>query len=340
MTRFRVLMMVASVIASASALHAQPTAPQNTGPDGSRYETGGYPRAAFEKGVVADGPVIQASWFMQGCQQTLAAWQRLRAVCTSGQADTECCDAVRTKAAGCPLGIVMAAKSTKACNCAKACTCCETCKAQKETRVHTLTPEMQKVLRMMHGLPLMPPPAPVAELPECMPPMCGSGIVQVVPVQGVRVMQVMAVAHQAKPARLVTPDLEAVCERMHHRGDVVVLEGNVLLLCKKHAQPVRVEAQRVIVNMKDGSFSVEADARPTPSILRTSAIVPAPYYPTAPSAGFRIAAPTIVPSPMIMSPAQTEPTRVTPRGFVVPANAPQAMPNIDDLIRHWLEIHR
>ena len=68
---------------------------------------------------------------------------------------------------------------------------------------------------------------------------------------------VMQVAHPVRPAKLVTPDLEAHCEKMTHKGDMIVLEGNVLLLCKKHAQPMRIEAQRVTVNMKDGSFSVE-----------------------------------------------------------------------------------
>jgi hypothetical protein len=79
--------------------------------------------------------------------------------------------------------------------------------------------------------------------------------VQVMPCPPTYVLQV---AHPVRPAKLVTPDFEAHCEKMTHKGDMIVLEGNVLLLCKKHAQPMRVEGQRVLVNMKDGSFSVES----------------------------------------------------------------------------------
>jgi len=78
----------------------------------------------------------------------------------------------------------------------------------------------------------------------------------------------------AAPVHLATPDLDAHCDRMHHRGDVVVLEGNVLLLVKKHAQPIRIEAQRVLVNMRDGSFTVESGLAPVTSpgnnLLRSS----------------------------------------------------------------------
>jgi len=80
--------------------------------------------------------------------------------------------------------------------------------------------------------------------------------------------------------RFESPDLEVHCEKMTHRGDTVVFEGNVMLLSKKHAQPIRINAHRVILNVKDGSYTVEsarqiAPLPPTVSsfgVLRTSAV--------------------------------------------------------------------
>jgi hypothetical protein len=101
----------------------------------------------------------------------------------------------------------------------------------------------------------------------------------------------------ARPARFVTPELEAHCERMTHRGDQIILEGHVLLLCKKHAQPIRIEAERVVVNMKDGSFQVES----TPQTVTTTsfgvsqtpkAVAPrSSVSPTAPTEVYRHEAP-------------------------------------------------
>ena len=96
--------------------------------------------------------------------------------------------------------------------------------------------------------------------------------------------QIMPPAQNAKPVRLVTPDFEAVCDRMNQRGDVAVLEGNVLLLCRKHAQPIRIEGSRIVVNMRDGSFNVESDVRPTPAmpavypLQRTSGLDAGGFY--------------------------------------------------------------
>ncbi len=77
--------------------------------------------------------------------------------------------------------------------------------------------------------------------------------------------------HETKPAHLVTPELEAHCQRINHKDGMVILEGNVLLLCKKNAQPIRIEASRVVVNMKDGSFVVDtaAPASSSVGVLRT-----------------------------------------------------------------------
>jgi hypothetical protein len=113
-----------------------------------------------------------------------------------------------------------------------------------------------------------------------MPPAHGSGIVQIVPVPGGQVMQVVQVVHHhVTPAHFVTPDLDVRCDRMQQTGDIIVLEGNVLLLSKKHAQPMRIEAERVILNMSNGSFTVDSAVRPAPpstgfGVQRTSAVVP------------------------------------------------------------------
>ena len=122
--------------------------------------------------------------------------------------------------------------------------------------------EMLRMMEALHGIarPRQIQPVPMAAFP------C-----PIVQVQGI----VQAV-HYAKPVHFVTPELDAHCDRITQRGDSMVLEGNVLLLCKKHAQPIRIEAQRVIVNMKDGSFTVSSDSAPaaisTFGVQRTTGI--------------------------------------------------------------------
>ena len=212
MNRFRVLMMLTAFLASTAAGHAQPQPPRYFPPSDPVPVPTGFRAQEAQSGCPA------TTWYFQAMQETAATWQRLRAVCS-----VETCG--ETQAPNCVLGVAgsvkgcEAAQTPKACCCAKACACCETCKA-KDT--------------VCSG----PRPAGDIRLLSCLPPQCGSGIVQILPVQNARV-QVVQVAHAVKPVRLVTPDLEAVCERMHHHGDIVVLEGNVLLLCKKHAQPIR-----------------------------------------------------------------------------------------------------
>jgi hypothetical protein len=115
----------------------------------------------------------------------------------------------------------------------------------------------------------------------------------------------------AKPARLVTPEFEAHCDRMTNQGDLIVLEGNVLLLCKKHARPIRIEAQRVVVNMKDGSFRVENGGPSTTSsfgVMRTSVLESGPHH-------FRVEmAPMQLPTPSVT---------VTPHGIMRIVPVPQ-----------------
>jgi hypothetical protein len=54
---------------------------------------------------------------------------------------------------------------------------------------------------------------------------------------------------------------------------MILLEGDVRLVSKKNGQLIRIEAQRVMLNMNDGTFTVESGANPQRShfgVLRTS----------------------------------------------------------------------
>lgn len=258
---------------------------------------------AAKQANAVDCPTTDApSWHIQAAQQGVAAWQRLRALCaTNGKAsscrEATCGTSVQAKpavcneAAGGVFGITLTGKAISAaapccglkdllplscpfgfsvsktdapCCCAKACACCESCKAKPAVRAQ--------------AFPIAPPVTWTMPIP---PQRIWSGptpqgwALPVSPPPSARVVLAMpASAQPTKAAHLVTPDLEAYCERIVHRGDTIVLEGNVLLLCKKHAQPIRIEAQRVFVNMNDGSFTVESNARPmTPTsfgVMRTS----------------------------------------------------------------------
>lgn len=270
----------------------------------------------------------EGAWYTQAVQHGLAAWQRVRAIYGSNSKASPCCEAARpadcqtvgscpvgAAACGqpetatttrprivlsvgvngsiqgcpiqeflkstCPLGFTTG-KATAPCCCAKACACCETCKAKAASTVQARPFPVAPSVTWTQ--PAQPPtwtgPAPQTwALP--VPPPPGSRVVVGLPTSG----------NAAKPAHLVTPDLEAHCQSIIHRDGLIILEGNVLLLCKKHAQPLRIEAQRVLVNMNDGSFTVEASTRPTPSmapvgVLRMSN-QPQPngdvYYPAPPA---------------------------------------------------------
>jgi hypothetical protein len=270
MKLFRVLSMVTALLAAAGAAHAQsPTPPQSVNPLP-------YP---LERTSECPAP----GWHIKAWHDGVVIWQQLRAMCASQQ-QTDC-----AQAAGCGLGRLAGdVVQPNACACAKACACCEMCKAKKQTaQVQTmpLTPEMLRRIAGLHGIapqpaPLMMPAQAVTQLtqpPVCLPPIAPTqGVVQIMPVPGVRVISVVQVAHHVQPVHFVTPELEAHCEHMHHRGDMVILEGSVLLVCKKHAMPIRIEAQRVIVNMRDGSYTVESGAPISTSfgIQRTGAVMP------------------------------------------------------------------
>ena len=154
------------------------------------------------------------------------------------------------------------AVSSAPCCCAKACACCESCKAARAAQVQV--PPMLPP-QGAWNVPVPPPHAP--GFPP-MPPGGPSGPpVWVGPqpqpmVPGVPMC--MPMPPRPQPAHFVTPDFDGHCEKITHRGDSVILEGNVMLLCKKHAQPIRVEGQRIVVNMKDGSYSVETNLPKAP----------------------------------------------------------------------------
>ncbi|MBI2804371.1 MAG: hypothetical protein HYX68_05225 [Planctomycetes bacterium] len=361
MKLFRVLSLLAALVASASAAHAQsistgslraireavePASFWQFLPDGSKQS---IVPAHFETTqpvgqIKGNCPAAdETCWFMQLIQGCASSCERLRTQCTNAQANGESAQtAVGTPAhglcpassqtAGCAVGVVrccqesttqtarvptcnlllgvgmkgcvgqpscattmtcplqsflqvVGAKTQRAvtapapCCCAKACACCESCKAKAAAGTWAPMPATRRVIEIRPGTTVFS--APVA------PPM----------------PFLTASRGGMKPARLVTPDFEAHCERMSNRGDTIVLEGNVLLLCKKHAQPIRIEAQRVIVNMKDGTFSVEHGARPgLPThfgVMRTST-VPTPMQFIVPAANILPARPEVVNAPRII----------------------------------------
>ena len=89
----------------------------------------------------------------------------------------------------------------------------------------------------------------------------------------------------AKPAHLVTPDLEAHCQKILHRDGLIILEGNVLLLYKKDVQPLRIEANRVIINTREGTVIVDPNTSVLPTVtfgvMRTTQTPAYAPYPTA-----------------------------------------------------------
>jgi hypothetical protein len=306
MIRFRVLMMIAGLLAAASAVHAQmPEIPSNA--EIQRLQ------AEADRAAAAGGP-LSAAWFAQALEHGAAVWQRLSAtkqgdaaacakscegasvkpgeVKGSGVVQDSCCKdaAVRVQQTHPAVQVfqewvpgtmpganpgrlaygykVVQAQAQAPCCCAKACACCESCKAKSAG---------------VQVMPLPVPTQPVAR-PAGLIPRAPSAV--------------------ALP-RFETPDLEVHCEKMSHRGDTMVFEGKVMLLNKKHVQPVRIEAHCVVLNLKDGSFTVEAHGPATSTtsfgVLRmTIADCPA----------------TCVPIPVLETVPRVDPTQRP--GYVVP----------------------
>jgi hypothetical protein len=73
---------------------------------------------------------------------------------------------------------------------------------------------------------------------------------------------------QANSVHLMTEHFEAHCNSLRcvpgdpHR---IMLEGSVRLTCKKCGQNVQIEAPCVVVNMKDGTFTVESHGQSAPT---------------------------------------------------------------------------
>jgi hypothetical protein len=101
----------------------------------------------------------------------------------------------------------------------------------------------------------------------------------------------VSVVHNAQAVHLVTPHFEARCERMTGgAGDRLVLEGDVQLTCKKHGQDIRIAAARVVVDVKEGTFTVESGR------AATAAAHPGVYH-IVPAGGQVIRSVHIVPVP-------------------------------------------
>lgn len=128
---------------------------------------------------------------------------------------------------------------------------------------------------------ILPPPPPFPIAREMMPI-----VTPAMPMPMPMAHRIVPVATPAKHVHFASPDLEAHCERMTHRGDVVVLEGDVKLHCRKHGQSIRIDAQRVTVNMKDGTFTVESDTTSArmmlPPMMETRHMQWLPAYPGMP----------------------------------------------------------
>lgn len=97
-----------------------------------------------------------------------------------------------------------------------------------------------------------------------------------------RVMEVPTQPVAKHNVHLVTPLLEAYCERLTSDAgnpDRLVLEGDVQVTCKRNGQSVRIQGQRVLVNLSEGTFTVESvtGIRSAPSTGR-NAVPAAPRY--------------------------------------------------------------
>lgn len=191
--------------------------------------------------------------FAKAMRDVQTALQRLRTMCGAAQAECGvqgCCKGCCTgAAAGCAKG--SDAQPAKACSCAKGCSCCETCKSAR-----TGEKAQAEQAQMPMPCPLMPAaPAPMIGWRM----HAGPAVFQMVAQSAGTAPIVMSCpAPVVKPVKLETPDFEAHCDQMIHRGDTIQLVGHVLLLCKKHAQPLRIEGERIVLNLNDGSFVVEA----------------------------------------------------------------------------------
>jgi hypothetical protein len=206
-----------------------------------------------------------------------------------------CCNAPTTAAKNCCCG--------KDGNCCCAQTAAsDPCRGQAPAHPHVIVIGMPMPHAPMH-LPLQPgmvaPPHMVVLPPPMACPVDACQEDESVPtIRRVTRAKVTRVSRDdAAPARLKTPHIEAQCERMSCAGspERMILEGNVCLRYNKDGQVVHIEAQRVVVNVKEGTFTVEANpaapavrvnsvssstpTMPTMNLRRSVHVVPVPACP-------------------------------------------------------------
>jgi hypothetical protein len=145
-------------------------------------------------------------------------------------------------------------------------------------------------------------------------------------------VSIMQAAHNAQKIHMATEFFEAHCDSLRCAGEnVMVLEGDVRLTAKKGGHPIRIEAARVSVNMKDGTFKVESAAAvampvATPMQLERVHMMPAPPW----------AAPMPVYEPLDYPPvgAPVPPSwKQTPYRTTPPAVPPAPRPGLDHSIQ-------
>ncbi|HZZ82440.1 MAG TPA: hypothetical protein VFE62_28335 [Gemmataceae bacterium] len=244
------VMTLAGLLAAAGIAGAQaPDRPPTYVPPGQSPAT---PFGADRNGTqqCEDCPFASApTWYYRSLLDAAMAWQRLRAVCGATKAGGCCEMAVCGKAnlgnsGGCVIGVAGCAKgcelvqAPKSCCCVKECACCETCKSAKAQK--TVQIERVQIAPMpcpMSGIACQIAPATLPMMPHNV---------------------FMPVNLGGRTAKFVTPDFEAHCAHISQRGDTVELTGNVLLLCKKNAQPVRIEAQRIVLNLANGTYVADS----------------------------------------------------------------------------------
>lgn len=210
--------------------------------------------------------------------------------CVTGGCETECC----------PVQQASAKATAKSCACcekgcgtgSKDCACAP--RGQAQAAGFGMMPNMRTVhgnviviptVRVMTagserrmvgwaGVPMMPPPPPppIPGTTNALPPAFGGFAmpcpVQACPVQTVARSEegdagsVMHVAAGEYRVLLATPNLDAECQRMTFVGtkDRVLLEGKVRLTCRKEGQTSKIEANRVLVDLVRGTFTVETGA--------------------------------------------------------------------------------
>jgi hypothetical protein len=189
--------------------------------------------------------------------------------------------------------------SGKACKCCKDCKDCECCKDAPPKgaysmhsiiwqNAHPWTPVAMPPLPPLPPhplmLPMLPPPPGMHETPlsplqelywqhhiiEAAINQMEQELalkLQAAAQQRIVYSQVATSTGSAHKVHLVTEHFEAHCNSMHCVGSDphrLLLEGEVLLTCKKSGHFVRIEAPCVAINMKDGTFSVESQPAPQP----------------------------------------------------------------------------